>query len=171
MTLNLRAVGCVVFLLGLASVALAVSAHYVTGPDAALSGPNLVVSWKEGGMGNNVTAQYLASADGTAVYACINGGGNHPSATNKETRNGPVSATGSFSSGKNGNIIGSLTVEPPSAGAFTCPSGQDEIIAFVAYRNITLTDLTFNDTASATPSSISACLVSGKLATDLCPPQ
>lgn len=145
------------------------NAHFITGPSATLSGGDLVVSWKEAGLGNNVTANYTAAADGTAVYACINGGGNHPSATNKETVNGPVSANGTFTSGKNGNIIGSLTVEPPGPGTFTCPSGQTFTLAFVSYSSITLTDNTFSDTAAATPSSLSACLVSGKLAADLCP--
>lgn len=150
-------------------VALAVSAHFITGPSATLNGADLVVSWKESGLGNNVTANYTAAADGTAVYACINGGGNHPSATNKETVNGPVSANGTFSSSKNGNIVGSLTVEPPGPGTFTCPSGQTFTLAFVSYSNISLDDNTFSDSAAATPSSISACLVSGKLAGDLCP--
>jgi hypothetical protein len=154
--------------LGLVSAALAVSAHFISGPTATIVDGDLVVTWKEAGLGNDVTAMYQATADGKAVYACINGGGNHPSATNKLTVNGPVSATGSFSSGKNGNIIGSLTIFPPSDAGFSCPSGQDEILAFVAYSNGALTDLTFNDTAADTPSALSACLISGKLATELC---
>jgi len=163
-----------------AMTANAQNAHFVTGPTATLGsngddgtpadpkGSDLVVSWKEAGLGNNVTANYIASANGTATYACINGGGNHPSASNKETVNGPVSASGTFTSGKNGSISASLTVEEPGPGAFSCPPGQTFILAFVAYSNISLADISFNDSAAATPSSLSACFVSGDLATALC---
>jgi hypothetical protein len=41
------------------------------------------------------TEAVTCSADATAVYACINGGGNHPKATNKATR---------FRSGGGGNF-------------------------------------------------------------------
>jgi len=37
------------------------------------------LSAKEVGLGNNALISYTASADATATYACINGGGNHPS--------------------------------------------------------------------------------------------
>ena len=56
------------------------------------------LSAKEAGLGNNALISYTASADATATYACINGGGNHPKATNKETVSGLVSASGTFSS-------------------------------------------------------------------------
>jgi hypothetical protein len=96
--------------------AFADSPHFIS---ASASGPNsagqLTVSFKEAGLGNNQLITYLASADATATYACINGGGNHPKASNKETVSGPVSATGTFSSGKNGTISQSLTLNPPSA--------------------------------------------------------
>jgi hypothetical protein len=156
--------------LGVIPAAWGQNAHFVTGPNARLgTGGTLIVSWKEAGLGNNVTATYTASANGTAVYACINNGGKHPSASNKETVNGPVSATGTFSSGKNGSITGSLTAEPPSAGGFSCPNGQTQILAYVSYSGITLTNNTFQDSAPATPSALSACLVSGDLAAELCP--
>ena len=103
---------------------------------------NLVVKWKEAGLGNNVLIHYVASANASATYACINGGGNHPKAANKETFSGPVSASGDFSSGQNGNINGSLTVSPPGSGGFTCPGGQRLVLAKVLYTNISLMDTT-----------------------------
>jgi hypothetical protein len=36
------------------------------------------LSAKEAGLGNNALIAYTVSADATATYACINGGGNHP---------------------------------------------------------------------------------------------
>src|SRR5438105_6805935 len=89
------------------------SPHFLSASDSIVTtvadGGDLVVSWKEAGLGNNVIINYTATASATASYACINGGGNHPSASNKETVNGPVSASGSFPSVKNGSITASLT--------------------------------------------------------------
>jgi len=149
------------------STAFAASPHFINASAAfAGSGPNLTVSFKEAGLGDNLLITYVASADGTAVYACINGGGNHPKATNKETVSGPVSATGTFSSGKNGTISQSLTLHPPSAGAFSCPSGQRLVIAFVSYSNVAITDTT-NGITEAIPGTFSRCFVDSGLG--LCP--
>lgn len=140
----------VAMLMGLALLALAIPAvvsadnpHFVSA-SAKLSGANLVVSFKEAGLGTNQLINYLATADATAVYECVNGGGKHPQATNKETVNGPVSAPGTFSSGKNGSVSASLTLTPPSAGSFTCPSGQTLMLYSVSYTNVAITDTTNN---------------------------
>ena len=133
----------VVATVALSSAAFAISPHFVNANASFVgSGPNLSIAWKEAGLGDTVSVDYLASADATADYACINGGGNHPKATNKETVNGPVSAAGTFTSGKNGAINGSLTVSPPSAGGFSCPNGQGLTLARVSYTDATITDTT-----------------------------
>ena len=106
----------------------------------------LVGSWDERGLGND-NIDYTLTADATAVFACINGGGKHPQAANKETVNSEVSANGSFEP-KNGRITASLTTEAPSAGSFTCPNGQRLVLASVAYTNIVLTDTTNGVTAN-----------------------
>jgi len=115
--------------------------HFVSA-SATTSGVDLVVSFKEAGLGDNVLITYEADADGSATYVCINGGGNHPKAANKENVAGPVSATGTFSSGKNGSISQSLTLEPPGPGTFSCPSGQVLVIACAKYTNVSITDTT-----------------------------
>jgi hypothetical protein len=107
---------------------------------AACDGVNLKVNFRETGLGNTPVVNYTATADATAEYLCINGGDNHPKATNKETVNGPVSASGSFPSSKNGSVIGTLTLNPPSAGSFTCPSGQTLTLGSVSYTHVTITD-------------------------------
>jgi len=152
--LLLAPIGLVVLLLaGLApTTASAASPHFINA-SANLQGTNLVVSWKEAGLGNDVVIHYVASANATAQYACINGGGNHPKATNKETVSGPVSAAGDFSSGKNGSISGSLSISAPGAGAFTCPGGQRLVLAQVRYTNISLQDTTDGIAAAIAGSS------------------
>lgn len=125
-----------------ASPAFADSPHFLKASASLASNGDLVVSWREAGLGNNQVINYLASADATGVYACINGGGKHPKAANKETVSGPVSAGGSFSSGKNGAIRGSLTLAPPGPGSFSCPGGQTLVLASVSYSNVQIMDQT-----------------------------
>jgi hypothetical protein len=122
-------------------------AHFQATPTSSVNNDGaLVVSWDEAGLGNgNVT--YTLTADASATYACLNGGGNHPKAANKETVNGQTSAGGSFKT-KNGRVQGSLTTGPLSAGTFSCPSGQTLVLACVSYTNIVLTDTTNNVVAN-----------------------
>jgi hypothetical protein len=140
------------------STAFAASPHFISASASIDSSGNLVVSWKEAGLGDNQLIHYTTSADATAVYVCVNGGNKNPSAANKETVSGPVSASGTFSSGKNGNITASLTASPPSAGSFSCPNGQKLKLASVTYTNITLTDTT-NDISESLGTRSSGCLL------------
>lgn len=103
----------------------------------------------------------VVAADATATYVCVNNGGGHPSATNKTTVSGPVSATGTFASGKNGNITASLTLgapPPPPPATFSCPPGQTLQLAKVSYTNVAVTDLT-NNITEPIPGAVSACLL------------
>jgi hypothetical protein len=66
-----------------------------------------------------------------AVYVCVNGGNNVPSAENKTTFAGNLQASAVFPAAKNGKAEGSLLTGPlPSAAeaaaatGFACPSGQ-----------------------------------------------
>src|SRR5437764_14526211 len=70
------------------TVALAASAHFLK-CSKSQQGNNLVVSFKEAGLGNERTC-ITVSAQATAVYACFNNGGKHPKAENKETVNSEV---------------------------------------------------------------------------------
>jgi hypothetical protein len=102
----------------------------------------LVVNFDERGLGNE-NVDYTLTADASATYACINRGGNHPQAANKETFNADASAGGSFEV-KNGRVVASLSAGPISAGNFSCPGGQRLVLAAVSYTNIELCDTTNN---------------------------
>jgi hypothetical protein len=133
-----------------ATAALADSPHFLKATASVDASGNLLCTFKEAGLGNTVTTTNITcSANATAVYACINGGGNHPKAANKETVNGPVSGGGAFPV-RNGQTTGTISVGPPSAGDFSCPSGQDLVLASVCYADVTLTG-EGGDTATATP--------------------
>lgn len=125
-------------------------AHFFSATASVNDGGALVVSWDEAGLGNE-NIDYTLTADSTATYACINNGGNHPKAANKETVAGSVSTGGSFQA-KNGRVQASLTAGPLLDPAFTCPSGQTRILAKVTYTNIVLTD-TSND-VTANPADV-----------------
>lgn len=134
---------CLIAIAGFtATTAQAQSPHFIKTSASIQNNGDLTVSFKEAGLGNNVLIDYTASADGSATYGCINGGGKHPKATNKETVSGPVSASGTFSSGQNGTISQSLTIAPPGPGDFSCPSGQALEVGTVSYSNVTITDTT-----------------------------
>jgi hypothetical protein len=100
----------------------------------------LVVNWDQRGLGEG-DVDYTLTADATALYACINGGGKNPSAANKQAFQGSVEGGGSFEA-KNGRVVASLTAGPLQAPEFQCPPGQRRVLAAVSYTNIVLTDTT-----------------------------
>lgn len=123
-----------------AATAVAASPHYNSAA-SGLSGTDLTANFKVAGLGDSQTITVTLSADATAQYVCFNGGGNHPKATNKETVAGPVSASGDFTSAKNGSVTGSLSTPAPGPGDFSCPSGQRLALTFVQYTNVQLSSI------------------------------
>ena len=145
-----------VILLAAFGTLYAISPHFVGRVTATLLGTNVQVCFKEAGLGNNQNIDYVASANGTAVYVCLNNGGQCPNAANKVTVSGPVSAAGTFNSGNNGQINQCLTIAPPGPGTFTCPNGQTLTLNSVTFSGITIADVTNNESEAATPTTLSA---------------
>jgi hypothetical protein len=111
----------------------------------------LVVSFDERGLGN-ANVDYTLTADATALYACLNKGGKHPQAANKEAFEGQVSGGASIEP-KNGRVVASIPAGPLQAPQFTCPSGQTRVLAAVTYTNIVLADTTNNVSTSVPDAS------------------
>ena len=95
------------------------------------------------GVKEGVTTRLTAPFE--AVYVCVNGGGQVPSATNKTTFVGNLEASALFPAAKNGKATGSLLTGPlPSSAAaaaatgFTCPSGQSLEFDRVIFSNMVL---------------------------------
>jgi len=149
--LFLIAVVTIVASLVMASPASAVAAKFHSVSSSVNNSGALVVAFDERGLGEG-NIDYTLTADSVAVYACLNGGGKHPQAANKETVNGEVSAAGSFES-KNGRVQASLSAGPISAGDFSCPNGQRLVLASVSYSNILLTDTTNGSSVSVPDTS------------------
>ncbi len=145
-----------------APAALAVSPHFVSASATVNADGSLTVNFKEAGLGANELIKYEADANATATYVCVNNGGANPSASNKTTVSGPVTASGAFDSGKNGNVTASLTLSPPPPpppATFSCPKGQKgPELALVSYTGVSITDNT-NDITEPIPGTFSACLL------------
>jgi len=124
------------------SVSATSGAHFFKDTTASVNDNGaLVVTIDEAGVGQQ-QVNYTLTSSASATWACINGGGNHPKAANKETVTGQVSATASFTP-INGRVMGTIgPTGPLSPGSFTCPSGQTLVLAAVSYSNIVLTDTT-----------------------------
>jgi hypothetical protein len=141
-----------------ASAAFATSPHFISATGTLNADGSLTVNFKEAGLGTNQLINYALSADATEVVVCVNNGGANPSASNKTTINGPVSGSGAFNSGKNGNVTASVTAGPLPAPSDFCPKGQKEEVASVTYTNILLTDTT-NGISIGVPDVSSGCLL------------
>lgn len=151
MRLSLPAAVSTVVALAFAGPAMADAPKFHSADSSVDSAGALVAEFDERGLGNE-NIDYTLTADATAVYACINGGDNHPKAANKETVNAEVSAAGSFEP-KNGRVTASLSAGPPSAGDFSCPNGQRLVLASVSYTDVELTDTTNGVSASLADAS------------------
>lgn len=131
--------------------------HFLTVTATLEEDGSLRVCFKEAGLGNNQNINYEATAEAAATYQCVNNGGNCPNAANKRKVTAPVSASGTFTSGQNGQISQCLVLEPPAVEPF-CPGGQEEVLAELAYKSIKITDTTNNVSKKAKPGSVSVTL-------------
>ena len=119
---------------------------------------DVAVKFKEAGLGDNATINYLASASAQITCTCVNHSGTCPAAANKIDDTANLTQPGTFSSGKNGTISQTLTISPqcPSSAPPTCGGGQVMRLSSVSYTNIQITDTTNNVSKNAVPSSLGA---------------
>ena len=111
------------------------SPHFLrTSANGLNSDGTVNVCFKIAGLGDNQTLTVTASAHADAIYGCLNHGQQCPNAANKVEVQSNVSASGDFTSGKNGSITACLTVEPPPT-SLTCPGGQKLVLVSVSYTS------------------------------------
>jgi hypothetical protein len=144
-----RAMGISIFVAAALAIGPAAFAagnpHFIKNlSSATLDGANLVVSFKEAGLPSGAVETVTVTATETVTYECVNGGGMNPSASNKKSITRNVSESGTFTADQNGNIVGSLTLEPLSAAqvGFACPPGQTTTFVSATYSNVLITDST-----------------------------
>lgn len=157
--MNIRPVSLVLSLVlffAVSVTAFADSPHFLSASASINDAGQLVCTFSEAGLGNTLTTESVTcSANASATYFCLNGGGENPNAGNKRTVTSPVSGTASFPV-RNGRTNGSVTVSPPGPGSFSCPPGQKLTFSSVSYSGITLTGLA-GDTANV-PGTLSKTL-------------
>ncbi|MCY0914579.1 hypothetical protein [Massilia antarctica] len=112
--------------------------HFVGQVSSKLIGTNVQVCFKAAGLGDNTSITFTATANASATYVCRTKSGQCPNAANKTTVNTAVTTSGDFTSDKNGTVSGCLILTAPSAGNFTCPSGQNLVLSSVTFSNITV---------------------------------
>jgi hypothetical protein len=111
--------------------------------------PDLLYKWTEAGLGTpNVV--YSLDTVVTVTFGCVNGGSNHPKATNKTTVTAPFGTTVALTADQNGRITGSvlLVTDPVSSPGFSCPTGQTLTALSAIFTNNTITDTTNGVTAT-----------------------
>lgn len=119
--------------------------HFIkSATSASMSGASVTVRFKEAGLAAGSTETISVRATAATTYECVNGGGKNPAASNKHTYSTGVTQSGTFTADKNGNLVGSLTLSPPSAASlgFSCPRGQTVTFVSVSYSQLTLVDST-----------------------------
>jgi hypothetical protein len=141
----MAAAACVTALVVPTATAANGNAHFIKhATSATLNGSDLVCGFKEAGLAAGSVETITCSATAATTYECVNGGGHNPSASNKHTFVTTVSKSGSFTADQNGNVVGSLTLSPPSASSlgFSCPPGQTVTFVGVSYSNVGVVDQT-----------------------------
>ena len=122
-------------MLALAPVAVAASPHYIRGPDATVSGNSLTVSWKAAGLGNTTeSVDFALTGTADVTSQCFTRSGNPVQGVPKSEQV-DVNVTGTFPV-RNGQVTGSLTVEPLST--LECTGNQQVRILAVSF-DLTLT--------------------------------
>ena len=153
--LNMRKLMIILPLVLLAATAsYAQNPHFLScGASGVNSDGSLNASFRIAGLGSNQSIDITASAHADATYACMNRGQQCPNAANKVNVQSDVSATGTFTSGRNGSIRGSLTVDPPDT-TLNCPGGQRLILVSVSYTNVTVSG--GGDSCNTSPGTFAA---------------
>jgi hypothetical protein len=126
-----------------AGAAVADNPHFITADINLNNDGDVVCSWKEAGLGTNEKIDYVCGAAAVgAFYQCVNKGGGEPRPHTVEDTN--LEATGTFTSGKNGQITGSLLLEVPLPPSDFCPNSRNWTLKLQGVRwcDAFLTDTT-----------------------------
>jgi hypothetical protein len=106
---------------------------------------NLVIAFKVHGVGNN-DVTFALSGTARTVYGCINGGSNHPKASNKEGTDTEFSTQFTFDP-TNGGINTTATFPVPGT-SLVCPGGQSVFLISVRYFGLSFTNSTAGEVAT-----------------------
>jgi hypothetical protein len=146
----------------LAVSAWADSPHFVRADGSINGDGGYVASFKEAGLGTNQLIDYTLSAGaGTQfTYQCYTKSNNQPQGAPNNIFTSTLSTGGTFSSGKNGQITASLTLDPEVAESCR-GAGLKLCLDYVSYQNVVLTD-TSNGVSVSLPSLSRSFVINGR---------
>jgi hypothetical protein len=125
------------------------SPHFISAASAVNSSGALVVNFKEAGLGTNQNIDYELTGDVSATFGFANKGGNVVQGEPWEATN-QTFATGTFNSGKNGQVTATLTSATPTPN-LKQPNGNGwNLVIDISYTGLLLTDTT-NDVSTTVP--------------------
>jgi hypothetical protein len=125
----------VVAVLALSVPVFAASAHWITGPDASISGNTLTVTGKAAGLGKTVASvDFYLTGQIEVDSRCYTKSGNKPQAANKQEFL-QAGATGDFPV-RNGAVNVSISQTPVSS--LTCTPGQRVVIESVSCLSLAI---------------------------------
>jgi hypothetical protein len=127
----------------LGAPAFAGNPHFIKNlSSASLQGASLVCTFKEAGLPSGAVETVTCEALETVTYECVNGGNKNPSADNKHSFTTQTSQSGQFTADQNGNIEGTLELDPLTASqvGFSCPPGQTTTFVSVTYSDVSVID-------------------------------
>jgi hypothetical protein len=117
------------------------SPHFISATSGINAAGALVVNFKEAGLGDNQNIDYALTGDVSATFGYVNKGGNVVQGEPWGATD-VVLATGTFSSGKNGQVTATLTSDAPALN-LKQPSGKGwNLVYDISYTNLVLTDTT-----------------------------
>jgi hypothetical protein len=126
------------------------SPHFINATSSVANNGALVVNFKEAGLGDNQLIDYTLTGNVSATLGFTNKGGNVVQGEPYQSTN-TLLASGTFESGRNGNVTATLTSAAPSDPNLKQPNGNGWKLVFdVSYTNLVLTDTT-NDVFTTVP--------------------
>ena len=123
------------------------NAHFVSASSSINAGTGaLTVTFHEAGLGNTTQVTESLTADVQATFQWFNHGGQNPQGVPFNVDE-TITATGTFTSDKNGEIMGSLTINPPGVNEFLSTHHAANWVPdlTVSYTNVVVTDVTNGD--------------------------
>jgi len=129
------------------------SPHFVgAATSTVIASGALEVSFKEAGLGDNQNIDYTLTGDVSATFGYVNKGGNVVQGEPWEATDQTL-ATGTFNSGKNGQITATLTSDAPTPN-LKQPNGRGWTLVYdISYTDLVLTDTTNNVSTTAPDAS------------------
>jgi len=125
------------------------SAHFIYATSSVNAAGALVVSFKEAGLGDNQNIDYTVTGNQLAKSSFTNNGGNVVQGQPFNAVDATL-ASGAFNSGKNGNVVGTLTSGVPDLPVPKQVNGR----GWVQTVDITYTNCAINDVTNGVSAAV-----------------